>query len=255
MKRSLFLVFLTVFVFTFTVAAQKNRRRPPVPIRKTTVVQAPPEVSNTAVVVDERLAVLRAEPSLYARPLVRMRRGRIVAITGSREADGVTFFRVSVPPGSYGWVQSEAVAGKFKRGDDQRLANLIQASDGFEQLDRAQLFLETFPASPLRAPILLLYGDLIEENAAKISQDAARKLNKREMAATGAPVHSFYLNYTSLDRFKKMGVNFLFNPNTKTFHYDGAAWKEILAKFPKSSEAGEAQKRLDALKEKLERVK
>jgi hypothetical protein len=107
----------------------------------------------------------------------------------------------------------------------------------------------------LRPDILLLLGDLIEENAAKISQDAARKLDKREMAATGAPLHSFYLNYTSLDRFKKLGIDFLFNSNTKNFHYNGAVWKEIISKYPASSEAKEAQKRLDSLKEKLERTK
>jgi outer membrane protein assembly factor BamD (BamD/ComL family) len=50
-----------------------------------------------------------------------------------------------------------------------------------------------------------------------------------------------------------LGVGFVFNPNTKILHYDGAAWKEILTRFPKSPEVGEAQKRLDSLKEKLER--
>ena len=255
MKCSLLLFSLTLLVFTFSIQAQK-KRRPPIPVRKTPAVKTtPPENSNTAIVVDERLAVLRAEPSLYAKPIQRMRRGRILAISGSREADGVTFYRVNVSPNNYGWVQTEAVTGKFRRGDDERLAKLVQTSSGFDQIERAMLFLDTYPNSPIRPAILLLLGDLIEENAAKMSQDATRKLDKREMAATGAPIHSFYLNYTSLDRFRKVGIDFLFNSNTKTFHYNGASWKEIITKFPNSSEVGEAQKRLDALKEKLERQK
>ena len=254
MKRSLLLISLIFLAFVFTVEAQK-KRRPSVPVRKTSTVQAPPEYSNTAVVVDERLAVLRAEPSLYAKPIQRMRRGRLLAISGTKQADGVTFYRVNLPPNNYGWIQAEAVTGKFRRGDDERLAKLVQASDGFEQIERAMLFLETFPNSPLRPAILLLLGDLTEESAAKISQDASRKLNKSEMAASGAPIYSFYLNYTSLDRYRKLGIDFLFNSNTKTFHYNGAAWKEIVSKFPNSSEVAEAQKRLDSLKEKLERVK
>lgn len=255
MKRSLFLFSLIFLAFIFTAEAQKGKRRPPVPIRKTTTAQQAPEYSNTAVVVDERLAVLRVEPSLYAKPIQRMRRGRILAISGTKEADGVMFYKVNLPPNNFGWVQAEAVTGKFRRGDDERLAKLVQASEGFEQIERAILFLETFPASPLRPAILLLLGDLAEESAAKLSQDAGRRLNKREMAASGAPVHSFYLNFTSLDRYKKIGIDFLFNSNTKTFHYNGAAWKEIIAKFPNASETAEAQKRLDSLKEKLERVK
>jgi hypothetical protein len=201
------------------------------------------------------LAVLRAEPSLYARPIQRMRRGRLVMISGSRQADGVTFYRVNAPPNSSGWVQAEALTGKFKNGEEERIAKLVQASEGFEQIERAMLFLETFPNSALRPPILLLLGDLVEENAARISQEATRRLNRREMAATGAPLHSFYLNYTSLDRYRRLGINFHFNTNTKMFHYDGAAWKEIVQKFPNSSEAAEARKRLDSLKEKMERIK
>ena len=140
-----------------------------------------------------------------------------------------------------------------RRGDDERLARLVQSSEDFDQIERATIFLENFPKSSLRPAMLLLFGDLIEEAAATLAREAARRLNRREMSATGAPLHSFYLNYTSLDRYRRLGVNFVFNPNTKMLHYDGASWREIIAKFPKSTEAAEAQKRLDSLKEKMER--
>lgn len=254
MKRSLFSAFLLILlVFTLNTRAQK-RRIPSKAVKKPAAPQKTVENANTAVVVDEKLAVLRVEPSLFARPIQRMRLGRVVSISGSKQADGVMFYRVSALPNNYGWLQAEAVVGKSKRGDDERMARLVQSFDGFEQIEAATLFLETFASSPLRPAILLLLGDLMEETALKISQEAARRLDRREMAASGAPLHSFYLNYASLDRYRRLGVGFLFNSNTKLLHYDGASWKEIIMKFPKSSEAVEAQKRLDALKQKMEKT-
>jgi hypothetical protein len=249
-----FLVLLLVFL-AFAVQAQaQKKRRSIIPVKKPVAQnQAPRENVNAAIVVDERLAVLRAQPSLYATPIQRMRRGRTISISGARDADGVTFYRVNLPAEGVGWVQAEAVVGKFRRGDDERLARLVQSSEGFDQIERAMIFFENFPKSTLRPAMLLLFGDLVEENAAVISREAARRLSRREMTATGAPLHSFYLNYTSLDRYRRLGIGFVFNSNTKILHYDGAAWKEILTKFPKSPEAAEAQKRLDSLKEKLER--
>jgi hypothetical protein len=157
-------------------------------------------------------------------------------------------------PKTQGWVQKEAVAGRFRRGDDERLARLVQASDGFEQIERARIFLENFSDSPFRPSILLLFGDLMEEIALKMSADAARRLSRREMAASGAPLHSFYLNYSSLDRYQRLGIGFVFNTRTNLFHYDGTSWREIIKKSPATNEAREAQRRLDALKEKMEAV-
>ena len=254
MKRSLFsLSMLVLLVFTFNIEAQK--RRAAAKSKKVVPVQSPRAVSGTAVVIDERLAVLRRAPGLFAVTVRRMRRGRIVAVSGSKEADGATFYRVNAPPNGYGWVQAEAVAGSFRRGDDARLAKLVQSSEGFEQIDRAAIFLETYADSPLRPAILLLTGDLMEETALKLSGEATRRLDRREMAASGAPLHSFYMNYAALDRYKKLGIVFLFNPNAKLFHYDGANWREVIKKSPKSNEADEARKRLDSLKEKMEAVK
>ena len=245
MKCSFLLVFL--LVFASNLEAQKRRVLP-----KSKVAQKTNAISNTAVVVDERLAVLRVEPSLFAKSIQRMRLGRIVTISGSKEADGVTFYRVKALPNNYGWVQADSVFAKFRRGDDERFARLIQASDDFEQIELATVFLETFTDSALRPAILLLLGDLVEESSLKLSNDATRRLNRREMAASGAPLHSFYLNYVSLDRYRRLDIGFLFNSSMKQLHYDGASWREIIRKFPKSAEAVEAKKRLDALNEKME---
>ncbi len=253
MKYSFSLVFLLSF-FIFTPHLEAQKRRLPKKINRLAIVtQKSAEAANTAIVVDERLAVLRVEPSLFAKSIQRMRLGRIVLISGSKEADGVIFYRVASSPNDFGWIQSEAVFGKFRRGDDERLARLIQSSDGFEKIERARLFLENYAASPLRPAILLLFGDLMEETALKISGDATRKLDRREMAASGAPLHSFYLNYVALDRYRKIGIGFDFNAGTKLLHYNGAAWREIVEKFSATAEAVEARKRLDALREKSEK--
>lgn len=252
MKSSRFLLLpLAFLIFTSNLEAQK--RRVILKSRNTSAVQKAAETENTAIVIDELLSVLRQKPSLFAASIQRMQRGRKVQILETKQADGVTFYRVSVPPNNYGWVQSEAVYGRFRRGDDERLAKLIQASSGFDQIEIAVKFLELYPNSLLRPAILLLFGDLVEETAVKLSRDATRRLNQREMAASGAPLHSFYLNFVSLDRYRKLGITFLFNPQTKNFHYDGASWREIVEKFPKSGEFAEAQKRLAALKEKMEK--
>jgi len=253
MKRLLFLLLLFAFPHTGAEAQKRYVRVKPKP--KLASNQKFEANSGKAIVIDERLAVLRAAPGLFAKPLQRMRRGRAVTIFETREVDGLTFYRVAAVPNTQGWVQKEAVAGRLRRGDDERLARLVQASDGFDQIERAQIFLENFTDSPFRPSILLLFGDLMEEIALKMSADAARRLSRREMAASGAPLYSFYLNYSSLDRYQRLGIGFVFNSNTRLFHYDGASWREIIKKSPATNEAVEAQKRLDALKAKMEAVK
>ena len=204
-------------------------------------------------VIDETLSVLRAKPSLFADSVQRMRRGRKIQILGVAEADGVKFYKVAAAPAGSGWVQADAVFGKFRGGDAERLARLVQASSGFDQIELATSFFDLFPGSPLRPSILLLYGDLLEEAAVKLSKDAFGRLDRREMAATGAPLHSYYLNFVMLDRYRKLGAVFLFDPASRAFHYDGASWRELTAKFPASTEAAEARKRLDSLKLKMEK--
>lgn len=232
-----------VFVCLISTEAQKRK---PTNSKKT-------EIGNVAVVIDERLSVLRIKPSLFADPVQRMRRGRRVQILGSTDADGVKFYKVAAPPSKLGWLQSDAVFGRFRASDEERLARLVQAADGFEQIELAATFLGMYPASQFRPAILLLYGDLLEDAAAKLSRDATSRLSRREMAASGAPLHSYYLNFNMLDRYRKIGVTFLLNPSTRAFHYNGASWREIIRKYSASTESPEAQKRLDSLKSKLER--
>lgn len=247
MKLVLTAIFVCLTALVADVISQTRR-----PLRSTRSVAAKPlEVGQMAYVMDETLSVLRPKASLFAVPMQRMRRGRVVKILGVAEADGVKFYRVAAIPTGSGWVQADAVFGKFRDGDDARLARLVQSMSGFDQIEAATEFFNVFPASQFRAPILLLYGDLLEDAATTLSRNAARALSRAEMAASAAPLHSYYLNYVSLDRYRRIGITFLFNPSTKQFHYDGASWKELVQKHAGSTEAAEAQKRLDSLKEKM----
>jgi len=227
-------------------------QRPFVPVAKPRAnVAKSPEIGQTAFVVDETLSVLRETPSLYAAAIQRMHRGRKIQILGVAEADGVKFYKVTAPPASFGWVQADAVFGKFRPGDEERLAKLVQATNGFDQIEIACQFFEMYPESKFKPPLLLLFGDLLEEVALKLTKDANSKLTRAEMAATGAPLHSYFLNYVSLDRYRRLGITFVFNSSSKQFHYNGASWKELTTKYADSAEAAEAKNRLDTLKTKM----
>ncbi|MEP6704885.1 MAG: SH3 domain-containing protein [Acidobacteriota bacterium] len=237
-----------VFVCFFLADAQSRK---PVPASRPAAINIRGN-GKTAVVIDENLSLLRSKPSLFADAFQRMRRGRRVQILGSQEADGVVFYKVSVPPANLGWLQSDAVFAKFRASDEERFARLVQAADGFDRVELAAEFLELYSESRFRAPILLLFGDLLEDAAAKLSRDAGSRLSRREMAASGAPMHSFYLNFKMLDRYRRLGVTFLFNSSTRLFHYNGASWREIVRKHAAAAETPEAQRRLDSLVLKLE---
>ena len=195
-----------------------------------------------AIVVDERLAALRATPQLNGRLVRRLSRGRLVAVrSASTSADGITFFLVNVTRRTHGWIQRDAVISPSRAGDDRRLSTLIQRSNGFDRIARARIFLDHFTRSPLRPEVLLLLGDTAEDLSAKLSLDATRRL-KDDLG--DAPEFSYYLNYSGLDRYNRQGVKFIFDNTSTRFHYDGAAWRELIRRYPRSPAALAARKRL-----------
>jgi hypothetical protein len=198
--------------------------------------------------VDERLSALRTAPSLSAKLIERLSRGRFVAIIARNQSqDGVSFYRVKVNRRRNGWLQREAVVAPSLPLDDVRLFRLIRSAEDFELIARARIFLESFPNSLLRSSVLLLYGDTAEGICEKLSRDAGRRLDAKEIAASGAPDFSYFLNYNALDRYNRQNAHFVFDRQAKQFHYDGAAWREIVRRFPNSPEALEARKRLETL--------
>lgn len=233
LRRKLFSIlytFMCLFFVSNTLNAQLQTK--------------PQQKGQTAVVVDERLSILRFEPSLSAVILQRLSVGREIKIIGAKQADGVTFYRVIVPPEIRAWIQSEAVVSTTRKDDDTRLFNLIKISEDFERIERSRIFLEVFANSTYRPAVLLIFGDEAAQAAERLSRDAIRRLDQKAMEASGAPVHSFFMSFNLLDRYRRQGVNFSYDKEKKKYIYDGAAWREILKRYPNSPEAEEAKKRL-----------
>ena len=220
-----------LFLTTSNIEAQRRRR--------------PPAGGLVAVVVDERLAALRAAPRPTADLIRRLGRGRFVAVTGERASGGVTYLRVLLTSRTGGWLQAEAVVRPSRAGDDARLLRLARGSEEFDRLARARIMLEAFPRSTLRPAALLLLGDAAAEAAERLTREARRRLDPAEMSAGGAPVASYFLNYNGLDRYRRLGVLFDFDPASRSYRYEGAVFREILRRYPHTHEATEARKRLE----------
>lgn len=211
-----------------------------------------PPGGRIAVVVDARLAALRVAPNPSATLLRRLGRGRFVSIRSSqRTTDGLLFHRVAINRRTSGWLQNEAIVAGWHPNDDERLLHLITGPDEFERTARARIFLDTFPRSPLRPTVLLLYSQAAEEAAEQLTRSAQRQFTRNEIPENGAPLFSYFLNFNGLDRYNRQGVKFVFDEPTKSFHYDGAALREILRRYPQSKDAADARKML----EKLEAIK
>src|SRR5437762_6191787 len=207
-----------------------------------------PPGGRVAVVVDERLSALRVAPDLSARLLERLSRGHLVSIRGERTAaDGLKFYRVALSRRTFGWLQSDAVVVPWRAGDDRRLVTLIENSDEFDRIVRAKTFIDAFPRSALVPKVLALYASEADDVAEKLSQTAQRRFTKNELPLDGAPEFSYYLNYSGLDRYNREGITFQFDRATKKFSYDGAAWRELIKRYPNSPEAADARKHLEGL--------
>lgn len=205
----------------------------------------PPRGGRVAIVVDERLSALRATPELSGPLLRRISRGVRVAITGARSnREGIVYYRVNVTRRTSGWIQRDAVVSPARAGDDSRLLSLIKGSEDFDRIVRARIFLDTFRLSELRAEVLMIYSLAAEGVAGRLSLDASRRLDEKEMTAGGAPVFSYFLNYNGLDRYNRQGVTFVFDARQRKFRYDGEGWQEIVRRYPRSPQAVEARKRL-----------
>lgn len=228
--KLLLVVFTTICLSLLTLEVKAQRKVP--------------AGRGLAVVVDERLSAVRATPELSGKLVRRLGRGRLVAVRGFRTTpDGLVFLRVSLSSRTSGWIQQEAVASRFRKGDDQRLLKLILNSTEFELVARARIFLDHFPRSPLRPHVLLVLGDAADNISLKLTRDAGRRLAGIE-SFSEASLSSYYLNYSGLDRYNRQGVRFIFDSGARRFYYNGAAWRELLLKYPLAPEADLAKQRL-----------
>ena len=221
------IIFLVLFSTNLTAQKQKT-----------------PPGGRIAVVVDERLAAVRVTPELTGKLVRRLGRGRLVAIRQARTSrDGIVFYFVNLSSRTRGWIQREAVVSPSIVEDDRRLLALIREATDFNRIVRARIFLENFHRSLLQAEALLLLGEAAEQSSNKLTQEAIKRISSNHEA----PDVSYVLNYSGLDRYNRLGVLFVFDAKSGRLHYNGAAWREILRRFPRSPQANEAKRRLEEL--------
>src|SRR5215510_13864726 len=210
-----------------------------------------------AVVFDERLSALRARPDVKAPLKQRMRRGRRVGVLGANTAkDGVKFFRVAVSRNTGGWVLADAVIRPGVAADAHRLMRLIEETkDEFTKARLARLCADEFRATNFAPKALMILGEAAEGEAAKLSRDAKRRIGESDSDAgpdtgpsAGSARRDFMLNYAGLDRYNRIGVTFDYDAASDKIVYDGAAYRELIRRYPQSAEAQTARERLEGLK-------
>jgi len=206
-----------------------------------------------AVIFDERLSALRAQPDIKAQLKQRMRRGRRVGILGAAVAkDGAKFFHVAVSRNTRGWVLADAVIRPGAAADAERLMRLIEdTKDEFAKARLARLCADEFRATNFAPKALMILGEAAEGEATKLSRDAKRRVGDGDSEAgadTGPNARlarrDFMLNYAGLDRYNRIGVTFDYDAASDRIVYDGAAYRELLRRHPRSAEAGLAREKL-----------
>ncbi len=205
-----------------------------------------------AIVFDERISALRTQPDLKAPLRQRLRRGRVVGILRTAKNDsGARFFRVAISRNTQGWVLADAVARKGNLADAQRLIWLIEAtSDEFTKMKLARLCADEYRMTKFAHRALLLLGKAAEGAADRLTREAIRRIGDGD--STGELTRRFYfLNYVGLDRYNRIGVTFDYDETENRIIYDGKAYRELLRRYPRSDEAGEARERQDRLKRKI----
>jgi len=206
-----------------------------------------------AVVFDERLSALRARPDVKAPLKQRLRRGRRVGVLGANTTkDGMKFFRVAVSRNTSGWVLAEAVIRPGVAADAERLMMLIgETEDKFTKARLSRLCADEFHSTNFAPRVLMILGETAEGAAERLSRDAKRRVGDEDSGSgpnAGLTRRDFMLNYAGLDRYNRIGVTFDYDATSDRIVYDGAAYRELLRRYPRSAEAQTAGERLERLK-------
>lgn len=207
-----------------------------------------------AIVYDERLSALRAQPDVKALLLARLHREREVGIIGAPKSTngGPRFYPVSVSRNVRGWVIAEALARPQRGQDASRMMNLItDTKDDFTRARLARLCADEYRGTANAPQALLILGQAAEQASNKLSRDARRRVGEaEEEPQQNLSQRAYLLNYVGLDRYNKIGITFDYDEANEKLIYDGAAYREILKKYPRSPEVAKAREQLAQLKQK-----
>ncbi len=190
-----------------------------------------------AFVFDERFSALRAQPDLKAALLQRLRQGRVVGIVGARKnKSGSRFFKVAISRNRHGWILADAVARPGNQLDAERLISLIeQTGDDFAKMKMARLCIDEFRATKFAPRALLILAEAAERAAERVTRDAKRRSNDAD-TVDGLNRRNYFLSFTGLDRYNRIGVTFDYDEASDRIVYDGAAYRELIRKYPRSEE-------------------
>lgn len=196
-----------------------------------------------AVVVDNGLSALRKAPSLTATCLRRLKVGRAIYIISTHKSqNGIKYYFVAVTRRTRGFIDASALVSPSQKGDDGHLAELIETAEGVDKILLSQILVKYFPYSEFCPNALLAEATTAEKIATELSSKISRHLPKQLDPKLG--LERYLLNYSGLDKYNRLGVNFLFDKEKQVYFYDGAAYKKILSHYRKSKIALIARERL-----------
>lgn len=198
-----------------------------------------------AVVFDDRLSALREQPNVKAALKQRLSRGRIVGILGTNKSrNGAPFLRVAVSRNVRGWMLAAALARLGSVADGEKiLAAIAESKDDLTKARMARLCADEVRLPAIAPKALLALGQAAEHAAEKLSRDADRRLGD-DVPAGGLSKREFVLSFNGLDRYNRAGVTFDYDEARDRIVYDGAAYRELLRRYPRSPEAQPARERL-----------
>ncbi len=202
-----------------------------------------------AIVFDDRLSALREQPDVKAPLKQRLSRGRVVGIVGTAKGkSGARFVRVAISRNVRGWLLTAAIARLGSAADGEKvLAAIAESKDDLAKARLARLCADELRSPAIALKALLALGQAAEHAAEKLSRDADRRLG--DDAPGGLSKRDFVLSFNGLDRFNRAGVTFDYDEARDRIVYDGAAYRELLRRYPRSAEAATARARLAQLEQ------
>lgn len=228
MPRKLFSIVLlfAALLALLSVAHPQNRAR-----RQRAVA------GSRAIILEDRLAALRRLPDVRAPLIQRLRRGEIVGVLRIRPG----WMQVFVSRRTRGWILSEAVMRSGHAPDAEKLLKLMaETKDEFARARLARLCADEFRNTPAAPKALTLLAQAAEAACEELTRDARKRIEDegKSASATHTSRREWMLSFSGLDRWNREGIMFEYAAAKDALVYDGAAYKELLKKYPRSLEAG-----------------
>jgi hypothetical protein len=197
-----------------------------------------------AIVVDTGLSAIRKSPNFTSTVLKRLRTGRKVFIISTiKNKENIKYYFIAITRRTRGYIDASAIVDFAQKDEDKRLMRLIEEAAGVDKIILTQILVKHFPQSLLCPDALLIEAEFAE----KIAKELSNKTIKHPPTQLDKEIEPerYLLNYSGLDKYNRLGINFHIDPIKKAYCYDGQAYKKILNRYPKSSAALIAKEKLE----------